>query len=146
MRTGAVAGLLAAVAVSACKAPPELRPDQLLQDSLALTERDRVHTIRLLSRVGVDTPDRVDITIREGDFVNLVVGDRRARTVRFDSAGLAPDARDWARDAGLFSSPFLADLDARWVLHFEDAPEGRYAYRVVGGGDEGLGVIVVEAG
>jgi hypothetical protein len=140
-----VAGLLAAAAVSACKAPPELRPDQLLQDSLELTDRDRVHTVRLLSRVGVDTPDPVDIVVRDGDFVNLVIADRRARTVRFDTAGLTVDARAWAEGAGLFRAPFLADLDARWVLDFEDAPAGRYGYRVIGGGEEGLGVIIVEA-
>jgi len=141
-----VAGLLAAAAVGACKAPPELRPDQLLRDSLALSDRDRVHTVRLLSRVGVDTPDPVDIVIGEGDFVNLVVGDRRARTVRFDTAGLAPQALAWADGAGLFKAPLLANLGARWVLHFEGAPAGRYGYRVVGGGEEGIGVIVVEDG
>lgn len=140
-----MAGLLAAAAVSACKAPPELRPDELLQDSLALSDRDRVHTVRLLSRVGVDTPDPVDISIREGDFVNLLIGDRRARTVRFDSASLTPEAQFWASEAGLFRSPLLADLNARWVVHFEGAPEGSYGYRVVGGGEEGLGMIVVEA-
>jgi len=140
-----VAGLLAAAAVSACKAPPELRPDQLLQDSLELTDRDRVHTVRLLSRVGVDTPDPVDIAIREGDFVNLVIADRRARTIRFDTAGLSADARSWAEGAGLYTAPFLADVDARWVLDFEGAPAGSYSYRVVGGGEEGVGMIRVEA-
>lgn len=139
-----MAGLLAAAALAACKAPPELRPDELLQDSLSLTDRDRVHTIRLLSRVGVDTPDPVDLVIREGDFVNLVIADRRARTVRFDTAELTPEARAWADGAGLFRAPLLADLDARWVVHFEGAPAGRYGYRVVGGGTEGLGMIIVE--
>lgn len=141
-----MAGLIAVTAVSACKAPPELRPDEVLQDSLALTERDRVHTVGLLSRVGVDTPDPVDLVVRAGDFVNLVVRDRRARTVRFERDSLSTDALAWADSAGLFRSPLLADLDARWVLHFEGAPPGRYVYRIVGSGESGYGVIVVEPG
>ena len=135
----------AACLLAACKAPPELRPDQVLRDSLGLTDRDRVHSLRLsVSASGAEAviPDR--IVVGEGDHVSIETVDRRARTVRFERDALPADAAVWAEAAGLFAPPLLPDSGARWVLDFSDAPVGPYPFLVVGSGADGGGVILVE--
>lgn len=136
--------VVAASALAACKAPPELRPDQILKDSLGLTDRDRVHTLRVsASEAGVEVavPDRLEIL--SGDYVSIETLDRRARTLRFERDSLTADAGAWAESAGLFAPPLLPDSGARWVLDFSDAPPGAYPFRVLGGGEAGSGVILV---
>ena len=138
--------LLTAVTLGACGAPPELRPDQVLRDSLGLTDRDRVHVVRLAADSnGMDMADPTETRIRPGDLVTFDLSDRRARTVRFEASALDALASVWADSAGLLRAPFLADSGARWVLDFEGAPEGRFPFVVVGGGESGGGAIVVEA-
>jgi len=137
-------GVLATCVLAACKAPPELRPDQVLQDSLGLTDRDRVHTIRVSvagSGAEVAVPARLEVL--PGDRVSIEAVDRRARTLRFERDSLAADAGGWAEEAGLFAAPLLPDSGARWILDFAGAPPGPYPFRVVGGGPTGSGVILV---
>jgi hypothetical protein len=142
---GLAASLLLIVAAAACKAPPELRPEQLLQDSLGLTERDRVHALALRTDSGVEVADRDVLVIREGDHVVFRTDDRRARAVRFERDSLGPGPTRWAEGAGLFAAPLLARTEMRWVVNFENAPPGRYPYVVLGGAAEGRGVVEVEA-
>ncbi len=144
--TTVVPTLLAAAALVACDAPPELRPDQVLRDSLGLTDRDRVHVVRLSSSgTGEDVAEPAETVVRSGDLVTFDLADRRARTVRFDASGLDALTSAWADSAGLLRAPFLADSGARWVLDFADAPSARFPFTVVGGGESGAGAIVVEA-
>lgn len=138
--------VLAAAGLAGCDAPLELRPDQVLRDSLGLTDRDRVHVVRLsTSDVGVEAASPFEVTVRAGDRVAFQLVDRRTRSVHFDRAGLDAAATGWGDSSGLFRPPLLADSGTRWVLDFTDAPAGRYPYSVVGGGELGGGSIVVEA-
>lgn len=141
-----VPAVLALGGLVACDAPPELRPDQVLRDSLGLTDRDRVHVVRLhTDEAGVEAADPSEIVVREGDHVALELTDRRARTVRFDTADMDEAAAHWATSADLLGAPLLADSGARWVLDFTDAPPARFPFTVIGNGESGGGAIVVEA-
>jgi hypothetical protein len=132
--------------LGACNAPPELRPDQVLRDSLGLTDRDRVHVVRLsTTESGVDVASPPETVLRAGDLVTFDLADRRPRTVRFATMGLDTTSAAWAEAAGLHRAPFLADSGARWVIDFSDAPAGRFPFTVVGGAEPGDGVIVVVA-
>jgi hypothetical protein len=123
-----------------------LRPDQVLRDSLGLGDRDRVHVVGLTTtEAGVDIASPAETVVRSGDLVSFELADRRARTVRFEAADLGPASSAWAESAGLLRVPLLSDSGARWVLDFADAPEGRFPFAVVGGGESGSGAIVVEA-
>jgi len=137
--------VIAACLLSACKAPPELRPDQVLRDSLDLTDRDRVHTLRLSAAAsGAETVLPEWLEVAPGDYVSIETVDRRARSVGFERDSLPPEAAEWAESAGLFASPLLPDSGARWVLDCSDAPLGAYPFRVLGGGADGHGVIRVD--
>ncbi|MDT8369889.1 MAG: hypothetical protein RQ745_11820 [Longimicrobiales bacterium] len=129
---------------AACKAPPELRPDQMLRDSLGLSDRDRVHAIGLSTVAGVERPDLEEVIVRQGDHVTFGVHDRRAHSIRFERESLSVAAARWADSAGLLRPPLLAVEGTRWILDFRDAPAGRYPYVVLGGGAEGRGALVVE--
>lgn len=146
MTRGVAAPLALAVLVTGCKAPPELRPEQVLRDSLGLTDRDRVHALALRTEDGTEVPDRDVVLVRVGDHVSFRTEDRQARAIRFERDSLAPDALAWGEGAGLFAAPLLARPEMRWVVDFDDAPPGRYPYIVLGGADAGRGAIEVEAG
>lgn len=130
--------------IGGCKAPPELRPDQTLQDSLGLTDRDRVHVVTLETRDGVELPEPSETMLRPGDHLSFVNGDRRARSIRFRAEELGGEARDWFDAHASIHGPLLADVDGRWVIDFSDAPPGRYPFVVLGGGEAGAGTVVVE--
>lgn len=135
---------MALVLVGGCKAPPELRPDQTLRDSLGLTDRDRVHVVTLRTRGDLELPEPSETLLRPGDYLSFVNGDRRARSIRFGSEGLGGEAREWLAGAAGVNGPLLADVGGRWVIDFSDAPPGRYPFVVLGGGEPGSGTVVVE--
>jgi plastocyanin len=141
MRAAVLGGLL--LAVVGCQAPdPELIPDERLQAELGLTERDRVHTIELRTGIGeVAEPD--SLALPSGDFVQFVSTDWLVHEVRFELDSLGADARRFMEVSGQQASPPLLQRDARFVLTFEDAPPGRYPYRLAGNRAAGRGVIVV---
>lgn len=129
-----------------CKAPPELRPDQELKDALGLTDRDRVHLVTVRQQSGQERPDPAETVIRPGDHLLFQNGDRRARSVRFLVDELSAEAQRWMSESVGARGPLLGDLDARWIVHFSDAPPGRYPFEITGGGESGRGIAVVEGG
>jgi hypothetical protein len=128
-----------------CDAPLELQPDAELRDAFGLTSRDRVHTVTLHMREGRETARPETIDLLPGDWVAFRSGDGFVRSVEFEVDSLDETARAWVRARGVEASPPLLSLAARWVVHFEDAPPGRYRYRLEGNRAQGYGAVEVGA-
>ena len=140
-RTALTAGVVAAL--FACEAPdPELMPDERLQAELGLTLKDRVHTVDVRTGVGEQAePD--SLVVASGDLVQFVSTDWMVHEVQFELDSLGAEARRFLESLGQDASPPLLQRDARFVLTFENAPAGRYPYRLAGNRDGGRGVIIV---
>jgi hypothetical protein len=124
--------------------PPELQPDAVLQAELGLTDEDEVHRILLTGSAREEvTPEEVVVPPKA--WVEFVTTDWRVHEVRFDADSLSPDARRFLIASNQMESPPLVDRDARFVVSFRGAPEGRYAFTVQGNGEPGHGVVVVRA-
>jgi plastocyanin len=117
----------------------------VLQDSLGLTTRDRVHRIDLVVRSGRQTAVPALVEIRPGDHVDFHAADHYVHLVRFEVDSLDADARAWWGDRSADGPPLLT-RGTRWVLEFGDAPPGRYTYVLDGNRDQGRGAVVVGAG
>lgn len=143
-RAPAVVTVCVAVLASlSCGTPdPDLIPDEVLQATLGLAEGDRVHTVTVTTGVGERSePDTV--VVRPGDLVQFVTTDWFVHEVRFDVEALDPAARSFLVRTAQMASPPLLQRDARFVVSFADAPEGRYPYVLVGNRASGAGAVVV---
>lgn len=135
---------MAACLLQGCReeVPLEHRPDELLRRELGLTDRDEVHRVLLTSRDAETlTPDSV--AVPPGAWVEFVTGDWRVHEVRFVLDSLGPSGRTFLESTDQVASPPLVDLDARFVVHFGDAPPGHYPFVVEGSGRPAHGVVVV---
>ena len=132
------------VGLAACERPdPELRPGQVLQDSLNLGDGDRVHRVRL-SRVDQrESPEPASVDVREGDYVEFVSADRGVHAISFVLDSLSSAAAQFLRASGQQGSPPLVLPGARFLVLFADAPPGRYPFVVVGNGTEAHGAVMV---
>ena len=132
------------VGLAACeRSDPELRPGQVLRDSLSLGDGDRVHRVRL-SRVDQrESPEPAFVEVREGDYVEFVSVDRGVHAISFTLDSLSSSAAQFLRASGQEGSPPLVVPGARFVVLFAGAPPGRYPFWVVGNGVEALGAVVV---
>ena len=122
---------------------PELIPDTYLQSELGLTDRDRVHTISISG----GTMERADpglVSVRVGDFVQVVSADWRVHEFMFEIDSLSAPARGFLERTDQVASPPLLQQGSRFVLAFSEAPPGRYPYALLGNTEAGRGVIVVE--
>lgn len=132
------------VAASGCTRQPEpdLRPDSVLRAELGLTDADRVY--RVVIRGGPQeelTPAQVELT--EGAWLEFVTADWRVHEVRFEADSLSGLALAFVTDSDQMASPPLVDRDARFVVSFAGAPEGRYPFVVEGNRAPARGVVVV---
>lgn len=128
-----------------CDAPPELRPDPFLVDSLGLTARDRVHTVTLTLRNGGEVAGPAEVEVRPGDWVSFESRDGFIRMVTFEADSLSDEARRWVDAQGIGGSPPLLNRGTRWLIRFQDAPQGRYPFRVEGNRAPGGGAVIVGA-
>lgn len=129
--------------LAACEPPdPALIPDEILQSELGLTPDDRVHTVRLTTGVQ-ERADPDSLTVRPGDYVQFVSADRMVHEVSFVLDSIPEVARTFLLRTGQDRSSPLLDLDARFVVSFEGAPEGPYPYVLAGNRGSGAGQIVV---
>jgi plastocyanin len=125
--------------------PPELLPDDLLRSELGLTDRDRVHTVEVFGGSAEHAEPR-RLEVLPGDYVQFVSTDWRVHEVHFVKDGLPEDLWQFLADSRQESSPPLVQRGARFVMTFQDAPTGTYAYRLEGNSESGDGVIVVRDG
>lgn len=138
--------LLALVVASAgCEErDPELVPDEVLQTELGLTPDDRVHTVRI-STGTAERADPASVTVEPGDYVQFLSADHFVHEIAFVLDSLSGPARAFLERTRQSASPPLLEIDARYVMSFVGAPEGRYPYYLAGNRAGGTGVVVVEA-
>ena len=127
-----------------CGGAPDLslRPDSVLQAELGLTERDRVHSVTLLGGTS-ESAEPSSLEVLSGDWVQFRSGDWRIHEVRFLLDSVPGEARSFLEETDQVASPPLVQKDARFVVSFRDAPEGRYPFMVEGHGSSVHGVVVV---
>ena len=134
---------LAGLVVACERSDPELRPGQVLRDSLDLGDHDRVHRIRLGTLDQRETPDPAFVEVQEGDYVEFFSADRGVHAISFTLDSLPSAAAQFLRSSGQEGSPPLVLPGARFVVLFAGAPPGRYPFVVVGNGTEARGAVVV---
>lgn len=140
----ALAMLACAAAAGACQGgDPELRPDDLLRDSLGLGDGDRVHTVRVSIDGGRERAEPATVEILAGDLVQFVTDDRRPHTVAFLLDSLPGTAADFLQASAQEGSPPLVEPESRFLVTFRDAPEGRYPFVIEGTGTAARGAVVV---
>lgn len=139
-----LASALVVVALAGCQEPdPELIPDEVLQSELGLTPDDRVHTVRISTGAG-ERAEPPSLVVRPGDYVQFVSTDRMVHEVAFMLDSLDATAATFLRRTEQNASAPLLEMDARFVVSFVNAPEGRYPYSLAGNRQPGEGEIVVE--
>ena len=121
----------------------ELRPDQLLRDSLALGDADRVYRITLDAPENRERAEPREVQIVPGSFVEFFTADGRIHTVTFPPDSLAGEAAEFLRSTGQDRSPPLVERESRFLVSFRDAPAGRYPFRIEGNGQATWGAVVV---
>jgi hypothetical protein len=140
---GAVLLVCAAASPGCARQPdPDLQPDSVLRAELGLTDADRVY--RVVIRGGPHeelTPAQVDLP--DGAWLEFVTADWRVHEVRFEADSLSGSALAFLADSDQLASPPLVDRDARFVVSFAGAPEGRYSFVVEGNRAPARGVVVV---
>jgi len=135
-----LAGIM--LAVVACGADPELQPDEVLRVELGMTDRDEIHRV-LVTGGEIERSEPAEATVPPGAFVEFVTGDWLIHEVIFELDSLGTAARAFLERTDQTSSPPLIQRDSRFVVSFEDAPEGRYPYRLEGNGRPSRGAVVV---
>lgn len=141
--TLALAALAATIVYLQARVPIALRPDQVLRDSLALTDADAVHAIELRVGDGHEqiVPDSVKLAV--GDHLQFIAGDGFVHLVHFDTTRVSPEQRRWLDAVGARVGPALLNRDSRWVIDFDAAPIGRYPFMVEGNLEPGRGTVIV---
>lgn len=126
----------------ACEpAPPPSDPE--LREALGIDDGVPIHEILLSGRGDRTRLLPAHVEIRSGDVVQFRVMDRRVHQVRFELEDAAPALRSFLVSSNQVAPPPLVERDARLVLDFTDAPEGRYPYVVEGYGEPVRGSIRV---
>lgn len=144
MRSATVLILLLVFASCGRDVDPEHRPDQLLRDSLGLTDADRVYRVRLGALDNREQVEPAEVRIRSGSWVEFVTTDGRIHTVTFELDSLSSPAADVLRGSGQDRSPPLLEESSRFLVHFREAPAGRYPFVVDGNGSPVRGTVIVE--
>jgi hypothetical protein len=144
---GLLVFLAACGALAGCEQERNLRPpDQVLQDSLGLTDQDRVHRIVLRVQNQAESLEPSELSIEPGAYLEFLTQDRYVRVVSFVLDELAPEQASFLRSTGQDRSPPLVELDSRFLVSFEGAPPGRYPFVVEGSGAPARGVVSVVSG
>jgi len=128
--------------VSACRADPQYRPDDVLKRELGLTDRDEVHRI-VITGGASERAEPAAITVRPGVWVDFYSGDHRIHTVAFEMDSLDVAQAAFLHRTGQEASPPLVDLASRFVVTLEGAPQGRYPFLLEGNTAPGRGAVIV---
>ncbi len=121
--------------------PAELRPDDVLRESLGLTDRDAVHVVFVRVRGVSEVAEPEIVETRRDAWVSFQGADTRGHVVRFDTLEMRADALEWLRESDQLVSPPLLTPASRWVVSFEGAPDASYPFAIEGSGELGYGLI-----
>jgi plastocyanin len=134
----------ALMVLTACGVPPDLQPDDVLREGLELTGRDEVHRVTLSGERG-EPPEPAETDVPVGAWVEFVTADWLIHEVTFELDSLDSPARSFLSNTDQVASPPLINRDSRFVVHFEDAPSGRYPFRIEGNGPTVRGAVTVRS-
>lgn len=133
-RPGAVLLLLAVLAGAGCdRTQPSVgqratRTLPLGNDTLELRPDVAVRDVRLRQTPAGGAVEPETVRARPGDVVRFIAADPRGYAVAFDTAALAPQAREFLERTGQLRGPPLVATGAVWVVSLEGAPAGAYAF------------------
>ncbi len=131
--------------LASCGPVPELRPDQRLQDELGLSPRDEVYRISITGGEQ-ESVVPMEVIVPDDAYVEFVTTDSWVHEVRFELDSLDRSAREFLERTDQVASPPMVNADSRFVVFMEDAPPGRYPFRVDGNGASTRGAVVVSSG
>ncbi len=119
------------LALAACNvgAGAETASDAALRDTLGIGPRVALHRVTLGGERDTERIDPVELVVQEGDVVAFETVDGRIHELAFDPDSLAPDVLNFLRETRQLESPLLMELGTRFLVDFEDAPDGRYVFR-----------------
>ena len=144
-RWGGVALLVLMGSSSGCRSDVNQNPpDEMLRDTLGLTEEDRVFRIEVSAAESRELALPQVVRIAPGSWVEFFVADHRIHAIGFELSRLTSGQADFLTGTGQDASPPLVALGSRFVVSFKDAPPGRYPFVLEGSGSPGRGTIVVE--
>ncbi len=124
--------------------PPPSDPE--LRAELGIPDDVSIHRVDLSGRGDQTRLVPTEIHAATGDLVQFVVLDQRVHLLRFDTAGLSPEALAFLRSTEQDAPPPLLEQGVRLVLSFDGAPAGIYPFRVEGSGPPVRGRIVLSGG
>jgi hypothetical protein len=113
------------------------------KDTLRLGADVAVLDVRLRQAPASGAVEPDTVRARPGDVVRFIATDPRGYAVAFDTAGLAPDAREFLERTGQLRGPPLVTAGAAWVVSLKGAPPGTYAFHSLTADAHGL--LVVQA-
>ncbi|HET9986488.1 MAG TPA: hypothetical protein VFQ38_23120 [Longimicrobiales bacterium] len=108
------------------------------KDTLRLGSGVAVLDVRLRQTPAGGAVEPDTVRAHPGDVVRFIAADPRGYAVAFDTAGLAPDAREFLERTGQLRGPPLVSTGATWVVSLEGAPSGTYAFHSLTADAQGL--------
>lgn len=128
---------------SSCFSEPMDPEEVALRERLGITSDQDVHSVSLVGEGAVEALVPDTLTVAPGDVVVFETGDWRVHTLQFDTSALSPDQRAFLAGTHQEASPPLVTRGSRFVVTFEDAPEGSYGFVSEAGGGDARGTIRV---
>jgi plastocyanin len=132
-RSGA---LILTVVLMSCEAGAgaQVSSAAALRDTLGIGPRVTLHRVALGGERDSERIIPTELVADEGDVVAFETVDGRIHELAFEPDSLALDALDFLRRTGQMKSPPMIDRGTRFLVDFEDAPDGRYVFhgRTVG--------------
>lgn len=106
-----------------------------------------VHFVLLVQRADQYAFDPVEVTIPSGDVVRFVMAGGQPESIAFDPDAATPAAAaDFIRGASLNLGTLLTESGQAYDVTFRDAPPGRYPFRSLPHGAEGMRGTIIVAG
>lgn len=90
-----------------------------------------VHSVQMISGRQRYAFEPAELRVHPGDTVRFVLVGPAPESVAFDTAGLAPEARDFLLARSLLTGPLLVSPGQRYDVAFAGAPPGRYPFHSI---------------
>lgn len=111
--------------------------------ALGLSSGAELHQVTLGGRGSEEHAVPTIIQALPGDAVEFRTVDHRVHTLMFLPDSLSTTVRGYLETTGQMGSPPLVSRGSRFIVRFDDAPQGRYPFESKGHGGVAKGVVVV---
>jgi plastocyanin len=121
-----------------------LEGSDVLQRITSPVEGGAVHLVRIVHQGDLYAFDPAEIVIRPGDVVRFIMAGSQPESVVFDPVEATAEAGDFVRGNTLHQGVLMTDAGQTYDVVFSDAPPGRYPFRSLPHGEQGMqGVVTV---